>query len=151
MEVISEESAVGDSQGNGLAEHAVRECKAKTRTLKLQTEELLGVAIGSSSSCLPWLVRHAAALINRGRRGPDGRTAWELRHGRRYRKELALFGEKVLYLPANKRESRLEERFEPGVFFGVTEGSEEASRLRRFRRASHCTGTSVGECKEKSM
>ena len=41
QETVVETSPVGDSQGNGLAEQAVREVKAKTRTLKFHTEELV--------------------------------------------------------------------------------------------------------------
>ena len=121
QETVVETSPVGDSQGNGLAEQAVREVKAKTRTLKFHTEELVGVRIGNDSTVLPWLVKHAVAMINRGRKGPDGRTAWELRHGRPYRRELAMFGEKILYQPVGKRPSRLDPRFIPGIFFGVVQ------------------------------
>ena len=69
QETVVETSPVGDSQANGLAEQAVREVKAKTRTLKLHTEELVGVRIGKDSTVLPWLVKHAVAMINRGRKG----------------------------------------------------------------------------------
>ena len=64
-------------------------------------------------------------MISRDRKGTDGRTAWELRHGRPYRRELAMFGERILYQPSGKRPSRLDPRFTPGIFFGVVEGSEE--------------------------
>ncbi|CAK0826820.1 unnamed protein product [Prorocentrum cordatum] len=85
IETVPEESAVGDSQGNGLAEHAVREVKAKVRTVRAQVGDLHGVSIG-----------FAAMSINLGRRGADGRTAWELRHGRPFNKDLACFSEKAL-------------------------------------------------------
>ena len=39
QETVVETSSKGDSQGNGLAEQAAREVKAKTRTLKFHTEE----------------------------------------------------------------------------------------------------------------
>ena len=82
VEVVPEESAVGDSQGNGLAEQAAREVKAKVRSLRLQAEELHGRPLRPDHPCLPWMVDFAAMSINIGRRGVDGRTAWELRHGR---------------------------------------------------------------------
>ena len=56
IESVPEESAVGDSQGNGLSEHAVREIKAKARTIKAATEALHGTTIGMRHPCLPWLV-----------------------------------------------------------------------------------------------
>ena len=54
----------------GLAEHAVREVKAKTRTLKLQAEESRNTKIGNDHVCLPFMVMEAAMTINVGRRGP---------------------------------------------------------------------------------
>ena len=137
-----EESAVGDSQGNGLAEHAVREVKAKVRTVCLQTKELHGTEIKADHPCLPWLVEYAAMSINVGRRGPDGRTAWELRHGRPWKRLMAPFSERVLYLPGGKGASRLEQRYRPGLFMGVLPRSDEVLiatehgivRARSFRR-----------------
>eukprot|EP00971_Amphidinium_carterae_P265645 5270115-Amphidinium_carterae.1 len=74
------ESSRSDSSGNGLAEHAVRELKAKTRGLRLQVEELHGITLCASDAIVVWTVLFAASamVINIGRRGPDGRTAWEL-------------------------------------------------------------------------
>eukprot|EP00971_Amphidinium_carterae_P275602 5468716-Amphidinium_carterae.1 len=75
------EASKGDSSGNGLAEHSVRELKAKTRGLRLQVEELHDITLVHSDAIVVWMVLFAAMIINIGRRGPDGRTAWELRYG----------------------------------------------------------------------
>ena len=40
IEFFPQDMAVGELQGTGLAEHARRDVKAKTRTLKKQVEEL---------------------------------------------------------------------------------------------------------------
>eukprot|EP00971_Amphidinium_carterae_P280453 5567632-Amphidinium_carterae.1 len=73
------ESSRSDSSGNGLAEHdAVRELKAKTRGLRLQVEELHSITLCASDAIVVWMVLFAAMVINIGRRGPEGRTAWEL-------------------------------------------------------------------------
>ena len=54
-EVVLEESPVGDSQSNGLAEMAVREVKGVVRSLRWALEELHGMKIGNSSAVLPWM------------------------------------------------------------------------------------------------
>jgi len=83
------------------------------------------VRIGRSHPVLPFLVKAAADLLNRAQRGLDGRTAYELRRGKPYRKALPPPGEKVLYLPAGKRVSRLEDRWKPGIYLGIIDNSDE--------------------------
>ena len=53
-EVVLEESLMGDSQSNGLAEGAVKEIKGVVRSLRWALEELHGVKIEVSSPVLPW-------------------------------------------------------------------------------------------------
>ncbi|CAK0792782.1 unnamed protein product, partial [Prorocentrum cordatum] len=125
IETVPEESAVGDSQGNGLAEHAVREVKAKVRTARAQVGDLHGVSIGVEHPATPWMVEFAAMSINLGRRGADGRTAWELRYGRPFNKDLACFSEKVLYLPGGKRKAGIEDKFLAGLYLGPTLRTDE--------------------------
>eukprot|EP00971_Amphidinium_carterae_P328280 6460072-Amphidinium_carterae.1 len=60
VDVRLTESAIGDSNGNGLAESAVRELKAKCRLVKLQVENLHGCSLSRESNLIPWLVRFAA-------------------------------------------------------------------------------------------
>eukprot|EP00971_Amphidinium_carterae_P177580 3521966-Amphidinium_carterae.1 len=85
------EACKGDSSGNGLAEHSVRELKAKTRGLRLQVEELHNIILVHSDALVVWMLLFAAMIINIGRRGPDGRTAWELRYGRNCGRQMAEF------------------------------------------------------------
>ncbi|CAK0838042.1 unnamed protein product, partial [Prorocentrum cordatum] len=142
IETVPEESAVGDSQGNGLAEHAVREVKVKVRTVRAQVDDLHGVGIGVEHPVTPWMVEFAAMSINLGRRGADGRAAWELRHGRPFNKDLACFSEKVLYLPGGKRKAGIEDKFLAGLYLGPTLRTDEvyigtelgALRARTFKR-----------------
>ncbi|CAK0882798.1 unnamed protein product, partial [Prorocentrum cordatum] len=142
VETVPEESAAGDSQGNGLAEHAVREVKAKVRTARAQVDDLHGVSIGVEHPVTPRMVEFAAMSINLGRRGADGRTAWELRHGRPFNKGLACFSEKVLYLPGGKRKAGIEDKFLAGLYLGHTLRKDEVYigtefgvlRARAFKR-----------------
>ncbi len=86
MSVIFEESPVGDSQPNGLAEMAVREVKGIARSLKFFAEELHGITFAPSRPMLTWIVMHGAAVWSRAQRRPDGKMAWERCKGPPYRK-----------------------------------------------------------------
>ena len=59
----------------GLAEGALKELKAKIRTLRHSTEMGLGRRIRETHDSLAWLVTHAQAAINWFRRGLDGKDA----------------------------------------------------------------------------
>ena len=124
-EVVLEESPVSDSSANGLAENAVKEVKGVIRSLRWAFDELHGIKLDVQSPVLPWMVRHAGSMMSRARRGRDGRTAFELRKGRPYRRRLPAFGEKVMYLKAGKQKSRLEDRWLEGLFLGVQDRSDE--------------------------
>ncbi|CAK0818994.1 unnamed protein product [Prorocentrum cordatum] len=119
------ESAVGESRSNGLAERAVRDVEGLARTLRRAAEELRGAVFGQRHPVLPWLVQHAGAMLGRGQRAADGRTPCELLKGRAFKKPLPAFSEKVFYLPAGKRASRLVGRWLEGIFLGVVEGADE--------------------------
>ena len=107
-EIVPEGSSVGDSSSNGLAEHAVREVKAKARSLAYELKKLLGgVEPNAKAPAVTWLVQWAAMTINIGRRGIDGKTPWERRHGRACKRSVAESGEKVMYLPTGRQPSRL--------------------------------------------
>ena len=75
-ETILEHTPVGDSRANGRAERAVQSIEKQARVLKLGTEEQLG-KFGVQHKCFPWLIMHAADVINKFRVGPDGMTAYE--------------------------------------------------------------------------
>ena len=55
----------------------------------------------------------------RGRRGPDGKTPYELRFGKKWRAAMVRFGEHALCLPSGKRDSRLESGYRSGIYFGL--------------------------------
>ena len=72
MDAVLEESVVGKSHSNGLAENALRKVKEKIRMLKKQVEELHKVELGVGRLIYRWLLQFAATSINLGRKGPDG-------------------------------------------------------------------------------
>ena len=79
--VIPEESAVADSRGNGLAESTVKEVKNFARTLLSSLNAQCDYTFGRADAVVVWLVRYCGQMLNRFRRGLDGKTANERRKG----------------------------------------------------------------------
>jgi len=96
------------------------------RTLKLMVESKYNTVVGEESVILPWLVKYAATLTNIASVGKDGRTAFERRSGRKWKKALPTFGECIWWMrPESKGEQKLETRWENGVYLGVRTESGE--------------------------
>ena len=116
------EEVAQDSPGNGLAEGGVRDIEAKIRTLRFDLEESLGQPLPDDHATFAWLVPWAATSVNLARRGRDGRTPYELRTGRAWRRPLPRFGEKVLWrsTPGAMAPGRTE--WQTGVFVGLQNG-----------------------------
>ena len=94
MTVKVKESALYDSQSNGLAESAVKDVKDAVRTNLACLVRRFGREFPGGHPVLPWLVKHSAAMVNRCTRGPDGKTAYDLRKGRKFARALPHFSEK---------------------------------------------------------
>ena len=97
VENVPQESPVGDHRSNGLAENAVREVKRQVRVLRSSLEEMIGKVLREDDPVLAWLPRHAADLMCRYRKGPDGRTPEHRRCGKNWRKPAIAIGEKLYY------------------------------------------------------
>ena len=107
-----EESPVGDSESNRLAEGAVRDVKGLVRMLRHAAEELRGVVIGPTHLSLQCI-------------DANGRTPCELVKGRPFRKALLAFGERLFYSPTGERASGLTDRWLEGIFLGLVDRSDE--------------------------
>ena len=55
-----QESPVGESQSNGVAENAVKQVQGHVRVIRDGLEARYKQKVGAGHPCLPWLVRHAA-------------------------------------------------------------------------------------------
>ena len=97
VEVIPQGPLEGDHMANGRVEKAVREVKLQCRTLRISAEQNTSVRISDDSPLLGWLPRFAAQVMNKMRIGKDGETSEMRRTGRRWRKPMAQFGEKVWF------------------------------------------------------
>ena len=105
----------GHSNANSHAVLAAREVKAKVRVCVSQLREAYpDLRARPDWELLAFLVPDACATVNRGRRGADGRTVYELRSGRPWRGRMANFLEVVQYILIHKRASGLA-RYERGI------------------------------------
>ena len=72
------------------------------------------------------MIRHAAMLLNIGRRGRDGRSARGRVKGRLFNSKLQEFGERVVYSKPNSLgKDKLASRWENGTFIGLQDDSSE--------------------------
>ena len=103
--------------------------QAKIPTLRHSTEMGLGRRISEIHDSLAWLVSHAVATINWFRPGIDGKALYELRVGRKFRRPVAPWGQKVWWMSAKKHVSRIsaESRWQEGIFLGILGGGVGAS------------------------
>ena len=100
VSVKVEESALYDSQSNGLAESAVKDAEDAVRTNLACLVRRFGQEFLGGHPVLTWLVKYSVAMVNRCRRGPDGKTAYDLRKGRKFARALPHFcGEDPLHDP----------------------------------------------------
>ena len=98
--------------------------KAKFRSLRFRLEEVLGAEIPNDHPVLVWLVQFGCLCINVGRRYADGKTAYELRCGRSWKRNLGNFVERVMWLPTGKRPGvNAADWCMEGVFLGIAIGA----------------------------
>ncbi len=127
FEVIEEAAPTGDSQSQGDAENAVELVQAMARSLKLALEARIGAEIPEEHPIIPWVIRHAAQVINRHRIGEDGLTRHRRLKGKNFDKEVAEIGESVwfLYLKSKGR-NKMRSRWSSGLWLGIRDESGEA-------------------------
>ena len=93
--VISEKPPKGESQSNGAVEEAGKRVREVAKVLKDMIEHKVTGKVKLESNVMQWLVRWAAMLLSRYQVGPDGKTGYERRRGRKCMIPLAAFGENV--------------------------------------------------------
>ena len=121
-----EESPVDESQSNGAVERTVQQIQGQIRTIKDCLESRIGRKISGEENVFPWMVAHAAATINRYHVGQDGRTSYRRWKGKDFKREVAEFGEQVLYLKmGTKGKNKLDSRWERGIWLGVKDSTGE--------------------------
>jgi hypothetical protein len=125
-DIRCEESPVAQSQSNGDAEATIRRVQGQTRTMLSALVRRYGDEARELTLHLPWIVRHAAALMNRFQIGEDGMTAHRRLRGKKFNRAMVEFGECIWYLkPGSKGKFKRESRWGNGIFLGIREESGE--------------------------
>ena len=137
-QLVPENSPVGESQSNGVAERAVQQVEDQLRVLKLAIERRLNVKIPCAHPAMKWLVPHSAGVITKYQRGHDGKTAFERLLGKQCREDTLEFGECILFKSNRTAEGRLAPRWEPAVWLGKRWGTTEHMVATEDGAVTHC-------------
>ena len=118
---VVENSPVGSSQSNGVAEKAIQSVQGQVRVLKLAFEKRWGIQIPHRHSVIPWVVEYAAFLLNRYEVGHDGKTAYERLKGKRAKTLGIEFGEGVHWRMKQAKGAlgKLDSLWSDGVYLGI--------------------------------
>ena len=66
--------------------------------MKDNLEARIGARVSGESAVVPLLVIHSARTLNRFNVGSDGKTPYRRRKGKEFRRDIAEFGEVVMFL-----------------------------------------------------
>ena len=126
VEIILEESPVGDHQGNGEVENAIKRFAGQFRTLREALETRYQKRITQEHHALPWLINYSSGCINRYQVGSDGKTSHRKWKGKDFNRVIPEFGECILALKLDsvgKAKSKV--RWIEAIFLGVREETGE--------------------------
>jgi hypothetical protein len=125
--VAVEETLVGDSRAAGDIESAMEQVQGMVRTYELAIEAKIKGEIPEDHPLIEWIVRHAAAHLNRYQIGNDGMTAHRRLRGTSFKKEVVDIGESIWYLkPKTKGKHKLASRWKTAIWLGLRAGSGES-------------------------
>ena len=114
------------SQAQGSVERFHRTLMGQVRALKLQLENNYNTRLTSKHPIMPWMVKHAAYLLNRYAVHADGNTSYYRRWNKEHKTPICEFGETVLYmLPTAKQLPKMEARFFPAIWLGKDTSTNE--------------------------
>ena len=116
---MPENSPVGDSESNGLAETGVQEVAGQIRVIKLGLEAALQCQIPIDHPIIPWLIEWAPDTQNYFSVGRDGKTSYERHKGKTFKVPMAEFGESVHFKVQSKKAGK-EERCSRGGVLGFS-------------------------------
>ena len=92
--------------------------QVRTLTAQLKSNYKLNI-IRINHPIMPWVIRHAAYLLNRYAIHNDGKTSYFRRWNKEHKTPLCEFGETIQYMVAHhKKMPKLESRFYKGIWLG---------------------------------
>ena len=105
MQIIPEESPVGESQSNGKVESAIKQVQGQYRTMRLSVQSNYRQVILDNHIAAVWLVPHRAQTLNKYLLGQNGKTARQRLRGRVFKTPLVEYGDPT-GCPRNRRHRR---------------------------------------------
>ena len=124
--IVVRQSPAYTSQAQGGVDRFHRTLMGQARALKLQPEKKYSTRLTSKHPIIPWMVRHAAYLLNRYAIHADGNTSYYRRWNKEHKTPICEFGETVLYmLPTAKQMPKMEARFFPAICLGKDTSTNE--------------------------
>ena len=122
-----EQSPVGESESNGVAERGIQTIEGEIRVLKDAFEARVEKKLRSDDNILAWLVEYAGVVVNRFEVGHDGKTPYERLRGKRTRLLGLEFGELQNFRrsPVPGRMAKFDSLWSDGVFLGYRSASGE--------------------------
>ena len=160
VRTMVEHSPVGESASNGVVERGIQSVQGVIRTFKSALEERWRTSVPDDHPALPWMVEHAAVVLNKCEIGADGKTAHERLKGKKATLLGLEFGEAVLFRkkPLPGKMAKLSSVWEEGVYLGHRAISGEnivgtkdgvwktrtVQRKPAEKRWSHGGGASIG-------
>ena len=132
------------SQSQGSVERLHAVLFAQVRALREQVKVSYGIEVNVGHPMLPWIVRHAAWLLNRYLVHSDGCTSYQRRWEKSYTSPLCEFAETIQYRATGKHLHKLSAAWFQGLWLGRdTEANEVlvgtptgVIRVRSIRRLS---------------
>ena len=113
------QSPAYSSQSQGSIERYHRTLLGQVRTLTQQVADNYSITISNTHPILPWIIRHAAYLLNRYAVHNDGRTSFQRRWQKAHKQPLCEIAETVQYMiPTLKTQPKLAQRFYKGIWLG---------------------------------
>ena len=139
-------SLVGDSQSNGGVENAIKKVRNMVKTIFTSLESRWCIRVARDHPVYPWMFEWAADLMTRyAHVGDLGKTAIQLISGSKTSRNIAQFGEKILYKPlklSGHHRGNMEDTFLDGIFLGLRLRSDEIRRNnQRSYQDAHTTKT----------
>ena len=140
------QSPTYSAQSQGSVERYHRTLIGQVRALIQQVSTNYDIHIPNRNPILPWIVPHAAYLLNRYLVHNDGETSYERRRQKTHQSPLCEIGETVQYLlPTIRVLPKMEPRFYNGIWLGRDTAANESIigiagkiiRVRTIRRQVH--------------
>ena len=117
------------SNSQGSVDRFHRTLFGQVKALREQLQSVCKVTVNNNHPLLPWMVRHAAWILNRYLVHSDGLTSYQRRWERSYKHAICEFGERILYRTPAKRLPKGDLALQKGVWLGC--------RQRRVFRWNH--------------